>query len=114
MEKLIRPSGNYRKLLSYQKTEVIYEMTYYFCQKYLQKGDRTVDQMVQAARSGKQNIMELCASRPPETIANMAIILIHQADFLLHRQLERLEQDFADNGGFSERMMRVRKEKRGY
>ena len=58
MEKLIRPSGNYRKLLSYQKTEVIYEMTYYFCQKYLQKGDRTVDQMVQAARSGVANIIE--------------------------------------------------------
>lgn len=44
-EKLIRPSGNYRKLLSYQKTEVIYEITYYFCQTYLQKGDRTIDQM---------------------------------------------------------------------
>ena len=42
-EKLIRPAGNYRKLLSYQKTEVIYEMTFYFCQKYLQKGDRTID-----------------------------------------------------------------------
>lgn len=181
MEKLIRPSGNYRKLLSYQKTEVIYEMTYYFCQKYLQKGDRTVDQMVQAARSGKQNIIEgcaasstsakteikfvnvakaslqelledyqdylktrghrqweegsteweamrqlgrehndasyfmnLCASRPPETIANMAIILIHQADYLLFKQLERLGRDFAEGGGFSERMTRIRKENRGY
>ena len=61
-EKLIRPAGNYRKLLSYQKTEVIYEMTFYFCQKYLQKGDRTIDQMVQAARSGKQNIIEGCAA----------------------------------------------------
>ena len=181
MEKLIRPSGNYRKLLSYQKTEVIYEMTYYFCQKYLQKGDRTVDQMVQAARSGKQNIIEgcaasstsakteiklvnvakaslqelledyqdylktrghrqweegsteweamrqlgrehndasffmnLCASRPPETIANMAIILIHQADYLLFKQLERIGRDFAEGGGFSERMTRIRKENRGY
>ena len=180
-EKLIRHSGNFRKLLSYQKTEVIYEMTYYFCQKYLQKGDRTVDQMVQAARSGKQNIIEgcaasstsakteiklvnvakaslqelledyqdylktrghrqweegsteweamrqlgrehndasffmnLCASRPPETIANMAIILIHQADYLLFKQLERLGRDFAEGGGFSERMTRIRKENRGY
>ena len=58
MEKLIRPTGNYRKLLSYQKTEVIYEITFYFCSTYLQKGDRTVNQMVQAARSGKQNIIE--------------------------------------------------------
>ena len=181
MEKLIRPSGNYRKLLSYQKTEVIYEMTFFFCQHFLQKGDRTVDQMIQAARSGKQNIIEgcaasatsakteiklvnvakaslqelledymdylrtrgcrqweegstewtamrqlgkehndvdyfmmLCASRPPETIANMVIVLIHQADYLLFKQLERLEKDFAENGGFSERMMRVRKEHRGY
>ena len=62
MEKLIRHSGNYRKLLSYQKTEVIFEMTYYFCHTYLQKGDRTIDQMVQAARSGKQNIIEGCAA----------------------------------------------------
>ena len=181
MERIIRPRGDYRKLLSYQKTEVIYEMTYYFCQNYLPKGDRTVDQMVQAARSGKQNIIEgsaasatsakteiklvnvakaslqelledymdylrtrgcrqweegseeweamrklgkehsdpeyfmgLCATRPPETIANMAIILIYQADYLLHRQLERLEKDFVENGGFSERMMRVRKERRGF
>ncbi len=180
-EKLIRPSGNYRKLLSYQKTEVIYEMTFYFCQKYLQKGDRTIDQMVQAARSGKQNIiegcaasatsakteiklvnvakaslqelledyidylrtrrhrqweegsaewtamrelgkkhndaaffMQLCETRPPETIANMAIILINQADYLLFKQLERLEKDFVTQGGFSERMMRERKEKRGF
>ena len=181
MEKLIRPTGNYRKLLSYQKTGVIYEITFYFCSTYLQKGDRTVDQMVQAARSGKQNIIEgsaasatsakteiklvnvakaslqelledyidylrtrghrqweegsveletmrqlgrehsdaeyfmrLCSSRPPETIANMAIVLIKQADYLLFKQLERLEKDFVDQGGFSERMMRVRKEKRGF
>jgi len=181
MEKLIRHVGNYRKLLSYQKTEVIYEMTFYFCQKFLQHGDRTVDQMVQAARSGKQNIIEgsaasatsakteiklvnvakaslqelledykdylrtrgfrqwkegsveletmrrlgkehsdaeyfmaLCETRPPETIANMAIVLILQADYLLYKQLERLEKDFAENGGFSERMNRVRKEHRGY
>ena len=180
-EKLIKRTGNYRQLLSYQKTEVIYEMTFYFCHKFLQKGDRTIDQMVQAARSGKQNIIEgsaassisakteiklvgvakaslqelledyidylrtrghrqwekdsaewtamrelgrkhsdaeffmsLCETRPPETIANMAIILINQADYLLFKQLERLEKDFINEGGFSERMMRVRKEKRGY
>lgn len=181
MEKLIRHSGDSRKLLSYQKTEVIYEMTFYFCEKYLQKGDRTTDQMVQAARSGKQNIIEgcaasatsakteiklvnvakaslqelledymdylhtrghrqweenspewtamrqlgrdhndaeffmnLCQTRPPETIANMAIILIKQADYLLFRQLERLEKDFRENGGFSEKMNRIRREDRGF
>ena len=155
MEKLIRHSGNYRKLLSYQKTEVIFEMTYYFCHTYLQKGDRTIDQMVQAARSGKQNIIEGCAASatsakteiklvnvakaslqelledyidylrthghrqweensPPETIANMAIILINQADYLLFKQLERLEKDFITQGGFSEKMNRIRREQRGF
>lgn len=180
-EKLIRHSGNYRKLLSYQKSEVIFEMTYYFCHNYLKKGDRTVDQMVQAARSGKQNIIEgcaasttsakteiklvnvakaslqelledyidylrtrghrqweensvewqamrklgkehndatffmkLCQTRPPETIANMAIILIYQADYLLFKQLERLEKDFITQGGFSEKMNRIRREQRSF
>ena len=40
-EMLIPRKGNYKKLLSYQKTEVIFEMTYYFCHNYLQRGDRT-------------------------------------------------------------------------
>jgi len=50
--------GNYRELLSYQKAEVVYDLTYHFCQRFLTKGDRTIDQMIQAARSGKQNISE--------------------------------------------------------
>ncbi|MBO5624641.1 MAG: hypothetical protein J5953_02485 [Prevotella sp.] len=72
MEKLIRHSGNYRKLLSYQKTEVIFEMTYYFCHTYLKKGDRTIDQMVQTARSGKQNIIEVCAASATLTKTEIA------------------------------------------
>jgi four helix bundle suffix protein len=54
----IPPHGNYREPLSYQKAEVVYDLTYRFCQRFLSKSDRTVDQMVQAARSGKQNISE--------------------------------------------------------
>ena len=61
-----------------------------------------------------QFFMELIKVRPPETIANMAIVLIKQADYLLFRQLQRLADDFIRKGGFSERMMRVRKENRGY
>lgn len=147
----------------------------------MSRGDRTVDQMIQAARSGKQNIVEGCAAastsaqteiklinvakaslkelledyedylkvhnkpqwqkgsreyeamrrlgrehndadffmnliatRPPETIANMAIILINQADYLLFRQLERLSKDFLENGGFSERMNALRRKYRGH
>ena len=180
-ERLIPRRGNYQKLLSYQKSEVIYEMTYYFCERFLHKGDRTIDQMVQAARSGKQNIIEgcaasatsqkteiklvnvakaslqelledyrdylrtrglkqwtedsvewhamrdlgrkhndaaffmnLCPSRSDEVIANMVIVLIYQADYLLFKQLERLEKDFLAEGGFTERMYRVRKQQRGY
>ena len=180
-EQLIPNRGNYKKLLSYQKADVIFQLTYYFCNTYLQKGDRTNDQMVQAARSGKQNIVEGCAAsstsaktelkllnvakaslhelhedfedylktrshrqweegsaeletmrklgrdhsdgeyfmaiartRPPETIANMAIVLLKQADYLLHRQIQRLADDFVNDGGFSERMMRMRKGKRGF
>src|SRR5207237_10673913 len=54
----IPPHGNYRELLSYQKAEVVYDLTFRFCQRFLTRGDRTIDQMVQAARSGKQNIAE--------------------------------------------------------
>ena len=50
--------GHYRQLRVYQVTEMIYDITFYFTQHYLQKVDRTIDQMVQAARSGKQNIAE--------------------------------------------------------
>ena len=148
--------GNYRELKSYQKAEVIFDITFFFAHKFLGKGDRTVDQMVQAARSGKQNIAEGCAAgatrpeteiqllnvakasmkelledykdylrvravpewpkgsreneymrklgtehnddsayfqaliktRPPETIANMAIVLLHQLDYLLFSQIK--------------------------
>ena len=50
--------GGYRKLRVYRVTEIIYDITYYFANHYLTRGDRTIDQMVQAARSGKQNIAE--------------------------------------------------------
>ena len=56
--------------------------------------------------------MALAETRPPETIANMAIVLLKQADYLLHRQIQRLADDFVKEGGFSERMMRVRKQNR--
>ncbi len=45
-------------MLSYRKAEIIYDFTFRFCEKFLRRGDRTIDQMVQAARSGKQNIAE--------------------------------------------------------
>ena len=54
----IRLKGDFRNLIAYQKTECIYDITYYFAHTFLDNGDRTRDQMIQAARSGKQNIAE--------------------------------------------------------
>ncbi|MDR0232422.1 MAG: four helix bundle suffix domain-containing protein [Dysgonamonadaceae bacterium] len=172
---LIRPTGDYKKLICYQKAETIFDITYYFVQTYLRRGDRTIDQMQQAARSGKQNIsegysragtsadtairlidvaksslielyddysdylrtrgyrqweenskewqtmrdlgrkynhsayyMELIVSRPPETIANMALILLKQTDYLLAKMLESLSKHFLQSGGFRERMTNMR------
>ena len=56
---VFRKTSNWKTLRFYQKSEVIYQMTFVFCERFLpHHGDRTVDQMVQAARSGKQNIVE--------------------------------------------------------
>lgn len=55
MEKgFLPPHGNYRALKSFQKAEIVYDVTHRFCARFLDKRDRTVDQMVHAARSGKQ------------------------------------------------------------
>lgn len=169
-------TGNYRELLSYRKSEIIYDFTFRFCERFLNRGDRTIDQMVQAARSGKQNIAEgskasvtsteteikltnvarasleellidyqdylrvrdiplwtkdsaealyvrklgkqksesfetyrpFFEDRPAATLANIAICLIHQANYLLDQQLRRLEKDFIEKGGLRERMTRAR------
>jgi len=57
-ESFIPKHGGYKKLLSYQKAEIIYDATIYFCDRFVDPRSRTHDQMVQAARSGKQNIIE--------------------------------------------------------
>src|SRR3712207_9144851 len=57
-EAFLQQKGGYRRLRSYRAATIIYDITYYFATHFLQKGDRTVDQMIQAARSGKQNIAE--------------------------------------------------------
>jgi len=176
LEGFLPKGGNYRELLSYRKAEIIYDFTFRFCEKFLRRGDRTIDQMVQAARSGKQNIAEgskasltsteaelkltnvarasleellidyqdflrardlpqwpkdsrealyarrlgkasdesfdtyrpFFEDRPAETLANIAICLIHQANYLLDRQIKRLEKDFVEKGGLRERMTRAR------
>lgn len=91
--------GNYKQLLAYQKAECVYDITFYFAHKYLQKGDRTIDQMIQAARSGKQNIAEgsAAASTSSETelkLMNVAKASLHELlvdyeDYLRVRGLEQ-------------------------
>lgn len=175
-EPLLPPRGDYQTLRSFQKAEVVYDITFRFAHKYLSRGDRTVDQMIQSARSGKQNILEgskaaqtskemeikltnvgrasleellrdyrdylrvrdhvlwdkeskearfvrrlgcrtpqtfeiyreFVETRPPEVIANIAICLIHQANYLIDQQLKTLEKEFVEQGGLRERMTRVR------
>jgi len=86
----IPPHGNYRELLSYQKAEVVYDVTYRFCQRFLSKGDRTIDQMVQATRSGKQNIAE--GSKASGTSKETEIKLTNMA----RASLEELLVDYSD------------------
>ncbi|RJR15966.1 four helix bundle protein [Candidatus Microgenomates bacterium] len=179
-QKIIPPHGGYRKLMSYQMAEIVFDLTQIFCKSYMsyqsnQTYTRTYDQMVQAARSGKQNIAEgsqvsgtskktelklvsvarasleellndyldflrvknlpiwgkddarvkqiralayssnksyktyLTYMSDPESAANCLICIIHQTNYLLDKQLAALEKDFLQNGGFTEKLYRVRK-----
>lgn len=58
LPQLIPPHGGYRELLSYQMAEIVIDATVVFCNRFIDRRSRTHDQMVQAARSGKQNIAE--------------------------------------------------------
>lgn len=176
-DKFLSPLGDYKNLIAFKKSECIYDITLYFVEHYLPMiGDRTVDQMKQAARSGKQNIAEgnetgttsmeaciklvnvakaslkelqedyedylrnhgnqiwdvdsqqcrnarqwckdhsepadyqrVCQLRDDITLANVALVLIHQTDFLLRRLLEKLKKDFLENGGIKEQMSQARR-----
>jgi four helix bundle suffix protein len=178
-EHLVPVSKDYKKLYSYQKALILFDITAFFVENFLRRGDRTVDQMKQAARSGKQNIaegsilgatskqmeinlinvskgsfaelaedyedyvrtrrqrlwekdskevkamkklarephdsefyMDIVRTRPPEVIANMAICLLKQVDYLLAKHLQTLEKQFLEQGGFKERMTSMRIDKR--
>lgn len=82
--------GGYRKLLSYQRAEVIYDATVHFCARFFDRRDRTVDQMVQAARSGKQNLIE--GSMAAATSREREIKLTKVA----RASLEELLEDYRD------------------
>jgi len=194
---LIPTHGGYRNLRSFQTTEIVYDGTVIFCDWFVSRRSRTHDQMVQAARSGRQNIAEGSmasatskktelkltnvakasleellldfedflrqrklpkwdknspealsvrkryrgfpakwfqgsdlsdrsdesdkselldpygiAGATPEVAANTLLCLINQAIYLLKRQIETLEQDFVEEGGFTEKLYRVRTQRR--
>ncbi len=77
----LRPAGNYRQLASFQTATLIYDATVWFCEKFLDSRSRTVDQMVQAARSGRG---------------------------ILDQQLAALEEAFIEGGGYSEQLATAR------
>jgi len=95
-ETFIPPPGGYADLLAYQKALVVFQGTVRFCERFLEKRDRTVDQMIQAARSGKQNIVE--GSKVSGTSKEAEIKLINVA----RASLEELLEDYRD-------FLRVRK-----
>lgn len=86
----IPPHGGYKKLYSYQRAEIVYDGTVHFCRRFLNKRDRTYDQMVQAARSGKQNIVE--GSQISGTSKKMELKLTNVA----RASLEELLTDYRD------------------
>jgi restriction system protein len=101
--KRLRPSGGYRSLRSFQAATVIYDATVSFCDRFVSKRSRTHDQMVQAARSGRQNIAE--GSRAAATSSQTELRLVNVArasldellldyeDFLRQRGLLQWEKD---------------------
>ncbi len=97
-EPFLKKKGGYRKLVVYRVTEVIYDITYYFKDHYLSRGDRTVDQMLQAARSGKQNIAE--GSEAATTSAETEIKLTNVAKASLEELLIDY-QDYIRNKGLT-------------
>jgi len=89
-EGFIPTHGGYESLLSFQKARVIYDATVWFCARYLSKRDRTNDQMIQAARSGKQNILE--GSLASATSKKTEVKLTNVA----RASLEELLEDYRD------------------
>lgn len=82
--------GSYRRLRVYRVVEVVYDLTYHFAHTYLSKSDRTIDQMIQAARSGKQNIAEGNAASTTSAETEIKLTNVAKAS------LEELLLDYED------------------
>lgn len=111
-ESFIPAHGGFRNLITYQKSEIIYDGTVYFCSKFFKKYDRTIDQMVQAARSGKQNIAEasMASGTSKETEikltnvarASLGELLLDYEDYLRINKLTRWDRNHRLSKRFSE------------
>lgn len=105
--------GGYRQLLSYQKAEIIYDATVRFCGRFISRSDRTHDQMIQAARSGKQNIVE--GSMISGTSKELEIKLTNVARASLEELLNdyrdflrvRTMQEWAPDSPYAERLRKL-------
>ncbi len=96
---VLRQGNDWRKLHFYHKSDAIYQLTFVFCHRFLPiNGDRTVDQMVQAARSGKQNIVE--GSEDGRSSTEMELKLVNVARGSIRELLEDYK-DFLHNGRFA-------------
>lgn len=101
--RFIPPHGGYANLLSYRKAEIVYDATVHFCDRFFDKRDRTHGQMVQAARSGKQNIVEgsQASGTSKETElkltniarASLEELLADYRDFLRTRGIDEWDRD---------------------
>ena len=90
MDIILKHRGNYKALLTFKKATVIYDLTYFFATHYLSSKDRTVDQMIQAARSGKQNIAEGVAASSTNAETEIKLINVAKAS------LKELLTDYED------------------
>ena len=91
LPKVLLNEVQYQDLYFYQKSEVLYALTYHFAKRFLpSKGDRTVDQMVQAARSGKQNIIEGLADGMTSTEMQLKLLNVARSS------LKELRADYED------------------
>jgi four helix bundle suffix protein len=90
MSGFIPAHGGYEDLLSFRKARIVYDGTVRFCERFLERRDRTVDQMVQAARSGKQNILEGCMASATSKETEIKLVNVARAS------LEELLEDYRD------------------
>ena len=89
--RVLRTQVNWKELYFYRKTDVLYQMTVVFCRRFLPAhGDRTVDQMVQAARSGKQNIVEGSADGVTSTELQLKLLNVARSS------IQELQEDYRD------------------